>query len=444
MKRIMTALAVAAMLASVPMFAVSGGVAHATVGGPTCYVPTDYPTIQDAVNDSGCTTISVANGTYVENVTINRSLTLTGDKNGKAIIEPEVSDPDCGDPTISSSLCGSNIILVQADNVTIQNLTLNGDNPALNGVNVGGANVDARNGIITDHVGNNLDVHAVTVENVYLRGIYARGGGTFNFHNDTVDNVQGGPFSVAMFNYGGAGTFADNTVSEANDAISSNHSSGVNFLNNTVTNSASGIHTDNAGDGGGTADVIQGNTITNCASDGYGIFVFVPYIAPTVRDNKIRKCDVGLAAFGGGVGTPTTSFVDNDVNGAGALHTQDSPVIGALVTTDQIGFDCHDVSASFSGNTVKNNATGFELQLGPIFPTITTCAPTALGVITVTLHTNNIFSNGTGVDNKTNNTVDATNNWWGCSKGPNTPGCDTIVNSVGSATNYIPFLTKPA
>jgi pectin methylesterase-like acyl-CoA thioesterase len=50
--------------------------AKAAVGGPVCDVPTDYPTIQAAVNDPGCSTINVASGTYNENVVIPRALTL--------------------------------------------------------------------------------------------------------------------------------------------------------------------------------------------------------------------------------------------------------------------------------------------------------------------------------------------------------------------------------
>ena len=56
---------------------------------------------------------------------------------------------------------------------------------------------------------------------------------------------------------------AGNTASYCNDAISANHSKGIQFLNNVVSHSASGIHTDNSGDGGGVADVIKGNTVSD-------------------------------------------------------------------------------------------------------------------------------------------------------------------------------------
>jgi hypothetical protein len=44
-------------------------------------------------------------------------------------------------------------ILVEASNVTIQSMLLKGDNPKLTGgVVVGGEDIDARNGIITNHL----------------------------------------------------------------------------------------------------------------------------------------------------------------------------------------------------------------------------------------------------------------------------------------------------
>ena len=87
-------------------------------------------------------------------------------------------------------------------------MTIDGDNTALtSGIVAGGADLDARNGIITNHgsgVYQNLEVYKVTVQNIYLRGMYASSGGTFNFHDNTVNNVQANAGSIAMFNFGGS------------------------------------------------------------------------------------------------------------------------------------------------------------------------------------------------------------------------------------------------
>jgi hypothetical protein len=56
------------------------GMAGAATTPGTCDVPTlpQYPTIQSAIDDVNCTTVHVKIGTYVEQLTIGRSLTLAG------------------------------------------------------------------------------------------------------------------------------------------------------------------------------------------------------------------------------------------------------------------------------------------------------------------------------------------------------------------------------
>ncbi len=400
-------------------------------------------TIQHAV-DSACAgdVVNVAGGTYIENVVVGTEVTISGAGQGVTIVKPAVSNPVCG----GGSLCGgaaSNIFLVQADNVHILGLTANGDNPSLtSGVVTNGADLDARNGIITNHgIGlfNNLEVDHVEVVNVYLRGMYASSGGTFNFHDNVVTNVAGEAASVAMFNFGGSGTFARNTVSLANDAVSSNHSTGTQFSNNVVTASASGVHTDNAGDGGGVADLIQGNQVSNCSPGGFGIWVFVPYIAPTYQANTVTNCTVGLASFG--TGNPvTTQFIDNTVDGMNLAGS-----LGIAVTTDISPFGSTDVSTSFTGNVITrtDQAGSIEQQAGFTTSATLQCnriTQNGSGIATQTAglvaHQNSITDNGVGLDGSavSSGTVDAKNNWWGCIAGPGNPGCDSVTGSVDASS----------
>ena len=81
--------------------------------------------------------------------------------------------------------------------------------------------------------------------------MYASTGGSFNFHDNTVNNVQANAASIGMFNFGGAGAFTNNTVTDCNDAIASNWSTGTTYTGNLVSSSASGIHSDNNGGSGG-------------------------------------------------------------------------------------------------------------------------------------------------------------------------------------------------
>jgi hypothetical protein len=107
--------------------------AEATVGGPTCNVPTDYSTIQAAVNDPGCSTIVVSAGVYLEGpgpLTINRTVTLLGaqaavDARGRVGGESIVTDPQ------------GTFIMAPASNVVIDGFTFQGStNQAFTGFGI--------------------------------------------------------------------------------------------------------------------------------------------------------------------------------------------------------------------------------------------------------------------------------------------------------------------
>jgi hypothetical protein len=376
-------------------------------------------------------TITIAKGTYVENVVVNKPVTLKG--SGKnTVIEPAVSNPICA----GGSLCGgtaSNIVLVEASNVSIVNLRLEGDNPSLNsGVVVGGKDIDARNGIITNHLAgtyNNLTVSKVTVADVYLRGIYASSGGTFDLNNDTVQNVQAEEASIGMFAFEGSGSMNDNTVTEANDAISANWSKGTEFARNKVTKSGSGVHSDNNGGSGGVADVITENRVSACKKDGYGIWVFVPYVSASVVGNRVTGCAVGLATFGSAVSGQGPVFKNNRVDGTGATTSDPAGTYGAYLTTDQLGFAFGDVTATLTSNTIQNTGTSLLVTQA------------SGGQATVTAHGNSFKSNPGGAKGEPGTVVNAKENWWGCKQGPNNnPKCDPASGTV----DYTPWLVvKP-
>jgi hypothetical protein len=396
-----------------------------------------YTGIQAAINGSAPgATITIAKGSYFENVTVNKSVTLKG-AGAETIVYPGSSNPVCS----PGSLCGgsaSNIFLVQADNVTIESMQLRGDNPNLNsGVVVGGEDIDARNGIITNHEAgtfNGLNVTKVKITGIYLRGIYASSGGTFSFTHDTITNVQGEGASIAMFNFGGSGVMAYNKVTSANDAISANWSTGTQFIHNVVAKSGSGVHTDNNGGDGGSADVIKENRIHECSTNGYGIFVFVPYLSATVEGNRVSGCYVGLAAYGSAVSGQGPSFVGNVLNGLGATTTDTEGTYGAYITTDELGFGFGDVTATLSSNKIARFTTGLlvtQTRPSPEQP--------AGGQASVTAESNNSFIGNThGANGEPGTVLNAANDWWGCSRGPNMGG---MCNTALGTTTFTPWLT---
>jgi hypothetical protein len=436
--RLFTAGAVA--LASVAVAAPAWG-----AGRTVCPSGCAFKTIQSAIEASAPgATITVGPGSYFENVKVTKPLTLQGSGAG-TVVYPAISEPTC--KTGSGSLCSgaaSNIILVEASNVTITKLSLNGDNPHLSGgVMVGGAEIDARNGIITNHLNGvpytNLVVSNVSVSNIYLRGIYAStSGGTFTFERDKVTNVQAEEASIAMFAFEGSGVMADNKVSNANDAISENWSKGTKFLGNKVTSSGSGVHTDNNGGAGGVADEISGNKVSACKPNGYGIFVFATYVPTTVEANIVKGCWIGLDAFGSQPETASVgpTFANNRVSGAGASGSEAGGSVGAYMTTDLVGFGHANVTVTLTHNRIENFATGLLVT-----QTKPTSGDTVGGQATVSASSNSLAKNGTGADGEPGTVVNAQNNYWGCKQGPGMNAkCDSALGTVG----FAPWLsTKP-
>jgi hypothetical protein len=335
--------------------------------------------------------VNVAAGNFSENLTINKAnLEIAGASQANTFVVPAVSAPigsgdDCD---VYGGGAGSIMMLVRASAVTIHDLTLDGNNPSLtSGITRGGVDIDARAGILTDfNTGafNQLNVHDVTVKNIYLRGIENHTGTGISLVNNTVQNVWGSTdCSIGIFNRSGSGLIAYNNVSGTPDAISANNSSGTQFLTNTVTLSASGIHSDNNGSAGGLADSISGNTVLDSAPDGsgnsYGLWLLNPYRAVVVEGNVVSNVLNGIVIFGQG------SAVTPMISGNSVLGNQTPGGVGIYVTTWLFGLGTNNVAAALNNNFISNHVTGIVLEQGIGF----TASLSALG--------NSIVANAAGV-----------------------------------------------
>lgn len=408
-------------------------------------------TIQRAI-DAACNgdTIRVRRGVYPENIGVTKPVAIRG-AGDPTIVMPARSAPN---PCSDSALCGgaaSSVFLIAADDVTISSLTIDGDNPELtSGLVVAGADLDARNGIVTDQDHGRfarLTVLDVTLRNLYLRGINAYYSANLRFGGNRLSNIQAEEHSIAIFNFGGSGEISGNYAEYTTTAFVANHSTGTHFIGNGAKFSLQGLHTDNPGDSAGsTADFIGGNTVYDCLPGGYGLFVFTPFVAPLVEGNQVVRCTVGLAAFGSG-NPVTTRFIDNYLDLDGRPDS-----VGVLTTTDQIGFGANDVRATFSGNIVTGADFGFAMyhDANLLNDTRLSCnniADNGTGVwsdsATPSGHDNQIQGNGVGADGTAiaSGVMSLTRNYWGCPDGPGSPGCDSIAGSVDASA---PLGTAPA
>jgi hypothetical protein len=95
---------------------------------------------------------------------------------------------------------------------------------------------------------------------------------------------------------------------------------------------------------------------------------------------------------------------------------------------------------TIEGNDIHGNSAG------PSTPTYGINVGDGATLGPVQVHFNRIVGNGVGVNNNdTDDAVDATNNWWGCNKGPGNPGCDTVTVGPPAFFNGPPpvVLTNP-
>src|SRR5581483_4574123 len=100
--------------------------------------------------------------------------------------------------------------------------------------------------------------------------------------------------------------------------------------------------------------------------------------------------------------------------------------VGILVTSDSQYVTVGPTSANVTDNIITGVGTGLQVKNNVGTDPIPT----------VTAHDNQLSASSSAIDNQTSNSIDATDNWWGCNGGPGTTGC----TAAPANTNYTPWL----
>ncbi len=173
-----------------------------------------YCSIQSAIDAASVgNTITVAAGTYAEDIVVNKSLDIRGPNYGinpntdsrvaEAIIVPATSNPDIN--------TGGQIMYLEnaASGTTINGFTIDGDNPLLtSGVLMYGADVDVLEAISAYHGLSNVTVSNNIVKNLNYAGIdfynyYNSGNATTGnlIENNLFENILPNQFGAAVIIY---------------------------------------------------------------------------------------------------------------------------------------------------------------------------------------------------------------------------------------------------
>ena len=368
--------------------------------------------------------VHVAAGTYTEQVTIGKSLTVIGAGASLTTVKaPGV---------LSGDLNHQNVVTIEGTGVSVD----------LGGVTVAGPGPSGCGSI--------------------QAGVMVRNGADAAIHDNTIADIRDNPLSgcqngraILIGDHGLPSTSATATIS--NNTVVGYQKNGVDLRNggtfatisnNTITGAgATPLIAQNGVVVVGAAAAVLGNTVggnecnhPSCGADVFtgdqstGILVLDPDAAVQVANNDVSSNDIGVYSA-----APSTTISGNELSGNryyGVVLDEGN----ANVTFNQIdGGNVGVAVVSFTGSSANSSGilTCNRISGAGVGVSLIDGNGSDSNIPTLTAHTNAIDGNGAGINNTTATSVDAKNNWWGCVTGPNTGGCDSASANVA----FTPFAT---
>jgi parallel beta-helix repeat protein len=398
---------------ALPAFAATHCVNTAGAGG--CYSSISAAVAAAAPGD----TITVEQGTYNEDVTVTKSLSLVGANRENTVIDAAgmlngITIANTRDVAVSGFtvenaetagiwITGSTAITI-SDNIVLHNdLGLVPGNPSTCPPLVGtpfetGEALDCGEGVFLSAVDHSILSSNTITDNAGGMLVTDDTGPTHDnliANNSVVKNTEL-DCGITLPSHSGAGVF-HNTVS-GNDS-SDNGGPGVGiFAPGPGSKACGNVVVNNRLRGNG----LPGVTMHNHAAPGVnGVPGFLP--PPVFNDNVI---------LGNDISANSQDFEDAATSGPTGINIFSlAPMTGTTISQNVIHQEALDI-------VIKIPATGSPA---------------------VQIHLNNL-PGSVGLQNAGTGQVNATQNWWGCSSGPGVKGCSTVS---GSGVFFIPWLTKP-
>jgi len=325
------------------LFSAFVGTGVALASATTIYVPDNYAKIQWAVdNASAGDTIIVRDGTYYENVVVNKALTIRSE-NGSA---------NC----IVDGARSGNVITLNADGITIEGFTVR--DSGSDWPNAGIKVVSNSNKIACNSITNNW------------RGIVLSSSSSNNIYNNNINSNNGWGIYLS---YSSDNNIYNNTASN-NDAGIYLYSSSNNNITNNVMNS-DGIVIWGYQLQHWNTHTIEGNTV-----NGKPLYYFKNQIGGKVPEDagqvilanctgmRIENLNISNTDVGVQLGFSSHNIIKNNIansNSRYGIYVDDSSnnnIYNNTVSNNCAGIDLGDSSSNnIYNNTALNNYDGIEL-----------------------------------------------------------------------------------
>ncbi len=272
------------------------------LGGSGIGCTTTYTSIQAAINDVAVVdgwTVYVEAGTFTEQVTITKSITLQGSGAGVTTIQAPISlTPDANGQRSIVTVTGSGIV------AEISGFTVTGPGPTGCGslhygifVN-GGATADIHDNEVTD-IGDNTP--SGCQNGVAIRvGSATLGSGTATIENNTVTDYQKGGIVVS-----GDGSYAD----VLDNIVTGDGPTGVIAQN--------GIQVSYGATANVTGNTVTGNQYTGSGWASSGILIYDSGATVNVTDNVVDNNDFGVAVIASSSSNVTAVISGNTISNSG-------------------------------------------------------------------------------------------------------------------------------
>jgi parallel beta-helix repeat protein len=412
-----------------------GGMSHAAVAATRCVKPGGasgcFAKIGDAVAASAPgDTILVGEGTYAESVVVDRTVALIG------------ADPDDVVIDATGLSWGINVDGLDhpgaVDHVVVRNLTVkNANNEGILVSNASDVTI-AGNRVLNNNQG--LDVSTVTCPTVAPpdthpgedfdcgEGIHLSGVDHSTVTSNLVAHNSGG---ILLSDDSGpthdnliAGNVVRDNPSDCGITLASHRPVPPNgVFHNTISDNESA----------------RNGRAVNGAGAGVGLFTPIPGTATygnVVLHNRLFDNGlpgVAMHSHAPGQNLNDNAIVGNDIAGNGA-DTDDTATPGPTGINVASGRD-------MNGNVVGSAITGTVVSHNRIEREDVDIAVSDPAGVGVDAHLNDLEGgrHDVGVANLGAGTVNAIENWWGCSRGPGLDGCTTISGAVV----FTPWLTRP-